>query len=325
MTHQLNLRPFHVPASVGSDIISVQDLGSILLYSGIYPLIWSLPEKYYPAVAHMFAKFVALFVRRHAQTVCRNRASVGDRIPPEKTNPFYIRYLMNLILARFFLLRCHHPSGWHPEVNVEGCKHIEKALTLGKGVILWVAPFRFSSLVTKIAIRREGFKVSHLSSYAHPGSRTAIGCAMLNPICTKIECRHLAERVIIDRNGMVGRASPLDALSSRLQENKVVSVTVLPEGRRRVKVPFLDGQICLATGPAYLAIKSSTPILPVFTLRHSTGEFSTIVGSELRGNPNKKLDSQIDEMLVDFSARLEGYVLRWPDQFPWNRFSLPER
>jgi lauroyl/myristoyl acyltransferase len=304
-----------------TDIVSVQDLRTILLYSGICPLAWSLPEKYYPTVAHEFAEVVVRLSRRRAQRLCRNRELVDNRNPPEETNAFYTRYIVNHILEKFFLLRCHHPDGWHPEVSVKGRKHIERALTLGKGVILWVVPFRFSSLVTKIAIRREGFRVSHLSLYSHPGSGTAIGCTMLNPIRTKIECRYLAERVIIDRNGMVGRASPLDALSSRLQENKVVSVTVGMTGRRRANIPFLDGQICLATGPAYLAIKSSAPIIPVFTLRHSTGEFSTIVDTELRGTLNKNMDAQIEEMLVDFSTRLEGYVLRWPDQFPWNAFS----
>jgi len=250
----------------------------------------------------------------------RIKTLVGDRIPFDAQTAVYTGHVANLILEKAFLLRCYRPGGWDPKVRVIGCEHINKALVAGRGVILWVMPLRFNDLVTKIAIAREGFKVGHLSRYYHGGSSTVFGGAFLNPIKTRVECRYLAERIVVDRNGTVENSRPVDVLFSRLNENKIVSITVGNAGRRKENIPFLDGQICLATGPAYLAIKSSAPILPVFTVRQNSGEFLTTVGPELPVKPNTDQKDQIEAMLASISARVEDYVLEWPDQIPWPFF-----
>jgi lauroyl/myristoyl acyltransferase len=115
----------------------------------------------------------------------------------------------------------------------------------------------------------------------------------------------------------VGSVSSLEALSDRLKNNKVVSITVGMSGKRRITVPFMDSQICLATGAVCLALQTSAPILPTFTLRHSSGKFLTTTESELLADQDKKLDTRIEGMLTDFVSRIEPYLLRWPDQFPW--------
>lgn len=298
-------------------IVDVNDCYTMLVYTGIGLFGVALPETHLSTTATMCATLMSRHIRSREEVIDRFKMLVGDRIPFNAQTALYTGYVANIILERAFLLRCYRHGGWDPKVRVIGREHIDKALVAGHGVILWVLPLCFSGLVTKIAIAREGFKVRHLSRYYHGGSGTVVGGALLNPIRTRVECRYLAERIVIDRNGMVGNSRPVDVLSSRLNENEIVSITVGNKGRRKENVSFLDGQICLATGPAYLALKSSAPILPVFTVRHNSGEFLTTVGPKLRVMPNTNRKSQIEAMLADFSAHVEDFFLEWPDQFPW--------
>lgn len=299
------------------NIVNVKDCYSMLFYAGVCPFGFALPEAQLSTTAAMTAALMSRHIRSRDEAINRFNLLVGDRIPFHTQTALHTGYVANTILERAFLLRCYRPGGWNPTVRVTGCEHIDHALAAGRGAIFWVVPLTFSSLVTKIAIAREGYMVRHLSRYYHGGTDTAFGEVLLNPIRTRVECRYLAERIVIDRNGMVGDARPIDVLSSHLNENKIVSIMVGNAGRRKENISFLDGQICLATGPGYLALKSSAPILPVFTVRHNSGEFLTTVGPELRVTPNTNRKSQIEAMLANFSAHVEDYFLKWPDQFPW--------
>lgn len=217
----------------------------------------------------------------------------------------------NFHQTRLQMLRCHRFGSWRPRIAFEGREHVERALAAGRGGILWVAPFVFSDLVTKMALHRQGLSVSHLSRPQHGLSPTPFGQRFFNPLWTSVERRYLGERLV-----MVGEGSrALRDLILRLRENRLVSISVGVEGARRRSLPFLGGTLNLADGAARLARRSGAALLPVFTVRVADGSFVTTVEAPPDVAANVEPDEATERLVAHEVALLESYVLRWPDPF----------
>ena len=104
-------------------------------------------------------------------------------------------------------LRCHRPGGWSPSIRLQGREHLDAALSAGRGVILWVTPTAYASLITKMTLHLEDLAPHHLSRWYHGASRSRWGVRLLNPIQRRAEDLYLAERVSIGEH-----QSPLRAL-----------------------------------------------------------------------------------------------------------------
>jgi lauroyl/myristoyl acyltransferase len=295
-------------------VIDRKDLGLLGLLPALALLAWTTPEPLWPAFANRVAGLrLALRRARAADEVARLAAVAGARPLALTPAQCWRAQLANNYLAWMALLRCWRPGGWRPAVRLEGRAQIEAALAQGQGAILWVAPFAFSDLVTKLALHEAGFAVSHLSRDTHGFSTTRFGRRVLNPIQTRVERRYLAERLAMSDERTVG---PLRELALRLKQNHLVSITVAATGQRSRLVPFLDGYIRVATGALALAWQSGAPLLPVFTLREPDGRFVTRVAEPLRAEQDRARDPAIDRMLAAYVALLETAVLASPDQFP---------
>jgi lauroyl/myristoyl acyltransferase len=181
-------------------------------------------------------------------------------------------------------------------------------------VVLWVAPFVYSDLVAKKGLHEAGFRVSHLSRPRHGFSRTRFGIRILNPIWTRIEDRYLEERVRVGN----GSGSALERLRARLQENRIVSITVGDEARRTVRVAFFDIGLRLATGPLHLARTAKAVLLPVFAVRKDREALEVHVESPLCGAAGDDGDGFYETAALGYAERLERYVLAYPNQ--WQQF-----
>ncbi|MDX6752155.1 lysophospholipid acyltransferase family protein [Geminicoccaceae bacterium 1502E] len=216
----------------------------------------------------------------------------------------------NFRLRQLQILRAHRPGRWQPPVRLEGAEHVTAALAAGRGAILWVASFVFSTLLTKLTCRAAGLEVSHLSRAYHGYTSSRLGCRLLNPVQRRAEDRYLAERIVIPRNG--APVAAMRQLTQRLRENRVVSITVDSEGTTPLAAPFFAGTLRPANGALKLAASSGAPLLPVVTVRRPDGVFYTIIGSPLpveRGRPEQGAQA--------LARALEPAALAHPDQFFW--------
>ena len=293
--------------------IDRKDLGLLGLLPALALLAAATPERAWPVLADRLAGLrLALRGARTAEEVARLAAVVGARPLGRAPAQCWRAHLANNYLAWMVLLRCRGRAGWRPAARLEGAAQIEAALARGQGGILWVAPFAFSDLVTKLALHEAGYAVAHLSRDTHGFSTTRFGRHVLNPIQTRVERRYLAERLVMSDERSVG---PLRELTACLRQNRLVSITLAATGRRTRQVPFLDGCIRIATGALALAWQTGAPILPAFTLREPDGRFATRIEDAIHADPGLVREAAMDRMLTTYVALLEGYVLRSPDQF----------
>lgn len=216
-------------------------------------------------------------------------------------------------LERLQLLRYHRPGSWRPRIEVVGKAHLEHALVRGKGAILWIAFATFSDMISKVALREQGYGVWHLSRHTHGHfSSTRFGLRYLNPIRTSLECRYLAGRVVIDPAEPKAALARLEKL---LCDNQVVSVTLGAEARRVTLAPFGPGQMPLAGGAPSLAIKSGAALLPVFTQRRADGSFLVTIEPPLDIAKGLNQKEQIAHLIASEAALLYRYFERLPTQF----------
>ncbi|MGF1609106.1 MAG: hypothetical protein ACFCUQ_06905 [Kiloniellales bacterium] len=216
-------------------------------------------------------------------------------------------------LERIQLLRYHRPGSWRPQIEVAGKDNLARALAEGKGAILWVTYTTFSDMISKIGLREQGYDVWHLSRHTHGHfSSTRFGIRFLNPIRISLECRYLADRVVIDP------ADPRAAMA-RLQElladNQVVSITLGAEARRVTLAPFGPEHLPLAGGAPSLALKSGAALLPVFTERRADGSFLVTIEPPLEAPPGLGREDQVAQLIAGNSALLYRYFARLPAQY----------
>jgi lauroyl/myristoyl acyltransferase len=235
------------------------------------------------------------------------------RVEPAVLDRMPAMNLAHRYVARMQGFREYRPGGWHPEIQVVGTEHIEAALARGHGVVLWVAEFAYSDLVTKKGLHEARYMVSHLSRPSHNISPTRFGIRVLNPVWTRIENRYLAERVTIRDND--SRAA-MATLRARLKENRVVSITVGLQARRAADVDLLSAKLRLATGPLHLARTMNAVLLPVFTVMRETGTMVVNVESPLMTGGDDQ-EEPYEAVAQRYARMLEPYLLHYPDQ--WNQ------
>lgn len=207
--------------------------------------------------------------------------------------------------SRLYGLREYRPGQVEHRVRLSGAEIIHEGLAQARGVILWVAPFVFGSLVTKIALKQAGFVVSHLSRPTHGFSESRFGVRWLNPIWTKVEERYVSRRIVMHPSRQI---TALRDLTQRLANNEVISITVGDEGIQTVTVPFLQADLCLATGPITLAAATGAWLVPVFTVRDSSRRFVVEVQSHLDVPTQGSRDQRTTLVAERYAARLAPFA-----------------
>lgn len=200
--------------------------------------------------------------------------------------------------ARMQVLRCHRFGTWKPAVKLIGGEHVERALSAGKGAVLWVAPFVYSDLMTKVACHQRGLLTTHLSRRDHPISGTRLGTKLLNPIWTSIERRYIAERVVMAPGQT---AAALRELVRRVRANQLISITaVAASGQKTYSARFLNGKLRVAGGAPSLAQRSGAALLPVFTILDAEGAFVTTIHPSIRAPDGLDADAAMQHVVAQW-------------------------
>jgi lauroyl/myristoyl acyltransferase len=294
--------------------MNANDILEVIRIPVLMAVSWAFPEQYWGSFANVVVRLMAkLRSKRHKALRRHQRRLFGGRIDPILLDGMGVAHVVDQYVSRMKAFRDYRPGGWRPDVTVKGTEHIAAARAQGHGVVLWVAPFVYSDLVTKKALHEAGCKVSHLSRPDHGFSSSRFGIRILNPIWTRIEDRYLLERVRLQDGPGLGSA--LAVLRRRLQEKQIVSITATRHARRTVCVTFLNAELHLPIGPVRLARAANAVLLPVFTIRTDAGKFVVTIDDPLAGPTAGSGDEPPEAVIRRFARTLEGYALNYPSQW----------
>lgn len=287
-------------------LIDARDILNALLFAGLAPAAWLLPERTWESVARACARVHLALRGPAANALGGHPVLVAHGLTPEMLERIVLAGTYEEILQT---LREHGPGGWKGSIRLVGRDHLDRALASQHGAVLWVAPCNFAELNVKKVLHAAGHPISNLRSHIHPYSSTRFGRAVLNPVRTSVENRFLARTVTLRPDN--GPAA-LRELQSCLGENCVVSITANSSGDRPCRLPFLGGTLNLALGAAALARIAKAPLLPVFASPSQEGVFDVEVEQALEpieGLGGRKRDEQF---AAAYASRLEAFVRRRP-------------
>jgi lauroyl/myristoyl acyltransferase len=291
------------------------------------PVAWMLPERlaWWPV-----SRLLSIAIARIRPGITRLRVDMlRHALGPRSANVDLPRLRVDVMATymeeRLEILRAYRPGGWRPKLELQGREHLEAALAAGHGAVLWMAPFSYADLVTKMALHRAGFAVSHLSAFSRGFSPNScwqwtcswFGMKVLSPLRTWVEDRYARERVVVPLDGGLGY---LRTLGHRLAGNGVVSIRAGEMGQRTLEVPFLQGSLRLASGAPSLALAAQAELLPVCCVRRGPGDFVVEIEPALRPGAHRNRRDAVDHLTRQFAARLEQWVLRQP--FLWSGWYL---
>ena len=177
-----------------------------------------------------------------------------------------------LRLDQLGYLRSHAPGGWRADLTLDGLEHLHGALAAGRGAILWVAPTVFAPLLASCAARGGLSPAPFEPSGPRFLQPVAVG-RLLNQLRTRIEDRHLAERVLLGQGNEAQAA--LRRIGALLRGNAVVSITVGRNGTRVADAALMGGRLQVASGAPHLAMRLGAALLPTTVWRTAAGGFVT--------------------------------------------------
>ncbi len=290
---------------------------SISLGDAMFPLrlllqtaiAWFCPESSWHRIAPLIARVKQAIRSITSET---SSANVGPA-PTSLSRDAQLRRYARGFESNLQLLKCYRPGGWAPTIRTVGLEHLEASLEKGSGVVLWMGNFTAYSLVGKMALHQAGHRVTHLSEPYHGFSITRFGVLFLNPVCTCIENRYIADRILISDH------RPEDMkhlLLEKLQQNGIISITAsAATSKTPVTGRILGKDTMLAVGALTLAYAARSAVLPVFPIQTGTGQFTVTIMPDIANRDATCKKEFVDAALETYFPQLESFVRM--DQSQW--------
>lgn len=289
--------------------VTTADLSAIakLLLLGV--VSWLVPMNWLWPISRSIGRTATFWHRGKS----RNGGFIGGLIAaheaPWAAPDVFTRYQDHRRETRLMVLGLNRPGRhWRPIVRCKGLDHLRSSLERGSGTILWVSGFAYTEIITLMALQQVGIPIHQLSRPEHGFSTSPFGISWLNPLWIRIERQFNAKKIVILNNDA---ATALRLLRKLLAANGIAWISVGPEARRMLHIPFLRGTISLPTAPLRLARISRAALLPVFTIRASDGAYDVTIERPLDVNS----DVTYASAARSYAAMLEQYVGAHPAQW----------
>lgn len=234
-------------------------------------------------------------------TLANARRILGPAAPEAEC-----RRLAKAVVANFYLFCCDVARAASRPVedlarqieSIDGAEHFRAAQAVGNGLLVVTA---------------------HMGSFE-------VGITALKQQASRVHVvfrRDSAGRFERQRSGLRKRLGvvevPVDegwTLWMRLRDALLAGETVVLQGDRVMPgqkgraVPLLGGTMLLPTGPAKLAAMTGAPIVPIFTVRSSSGRVRVIIEPPILVAPGED-----EAALGKIATVLERYVKTYPEQW----------
>jgi len=194
------------------------------------------------------------------------------------------------------------PENLDRYVTFEGRENLEEALGKGKGVFVLTAHFGnweiLSSAVTILFNRS--------AVVARPADYKP-----LDRVINELRTLHGAE--------IIPKQRAMRQIMSAVKQEKIVGILLDQnvDWYEGVFVPFLGRWACTNKGLALIAMRTRTPVVPVFPVRQKDGRYRIIVEKEIGLKDTGDKNGDVDVNTEIFTRVIERYVKKYPDHWFW--------
>ena len=202
-------------------------------------------------------------------------------------------------VAHVFRMRPHNVDKY---VLFEGLEHLINAMSKKKGVFILTGHFGNWELMSAAISTR----FSNTAVVARPADYAPVD-RMLS------ELRSLYGTEIIPKQKGMRRILTL------VKENKLVGILLDQnvDWYEGAFVPFLGRWACANKGLALLALRTGTPVVPVFSVRQRDGRYRVIFEREVELVRTGDKTKDVEDNTALFTAIIESFVRRYPDHWFW--------
>ena len=277
----------------------------MIQYRAFVTLQWvmaRLPRALAYALAIVVARFAFVFARKARRTLEGNLRVALPHLAPREVKAVAYRNFRNhskayADLMRLPVVRVEELRGL---LHVEGLEHLEAARARGKGVMVvsahmgsWeVAAAIWSATIAPVSLFAEELEPTELYDW-YRRTRARLGISVLP--ATRSGLRKVLEA--LDANEMVVTAIDRDLVGTG------------------VEVDFFGRPARIPEGPAAIALKRGTPLLPVCVLRNPDDTYQALgwppIFAERTGDHHADV-RRVTQMLV---RHLEAIICAHPDQW----------
>jgi amino acid adenylation domain-containing protein len=286
-------------------LIAPSDLAKLALLPAAILTAKLVPETQWRRTADLFGLLLTVLRSRQYRALGQEIARQCDGFAGPADGRTVLRGIRSGSFE-LWLRKLTSPTSWKAPLALIGQQHIERGLSRGRGVVLWLSPVKFTGVVGHQAVHQAGYPVNMLSRPEHGLSPTVFGQRFLNRFAYRgLGPAHVKRIVMIDD----GQAA-IETLRGLLRDNRIVAIVAAAATDQPLRYRFLGGEIELASGPPRLALATGAALLPVYAHRHAEG-YQVLVNPPLEPDDTAK-DTAIESLLSQFINQLERFVRQYP-------------
>ncbi len=282
---------------------------SMWTYRALYGVVWLIsliPFRMGQSLGRMLGNISALVLKRRIKASLDNlRYVFGERMPEGeliKLNGRIVAHFAQMLFEAPHILRLNR-TNLNRYVIFENEDALTRAVAKGRGVFILTAHFGNWELMSAATALR-----------LNTGNAVVVRPADFEPadrLLTTLRSRFGTE--------IIPKRRAMKKLLAAKKENKVVGILLDQnvDWYEGVFVPFLGKQACTNKGLALVALRTGSPVIPIFSVRQPDGRYRIIFENEvaLRRTGDKIKDTEENTAL--FTQIIEKYVCQYPDHWFW--------
>lgn len=279
-----------------------------MMYRLIHLIVLLLSYIPFP-VGQFLGKMLGLFftmipLQRTAISFDHIQRSFGDSMDREgakRLNRKVLRHFGQVLFEVPHILRLG-PNNLSQYVTFDNEKNLIEAMKKGKGVFVLTGHFgNWELMAAAVSVRFGGTAV-----VARP-----IDFQPLDRLVNKLRSRFGTQ--------VISKQRAMRQVMAAIKANRTVGILLDQnvDWYEGVFVNFLGRRACTNKGLALMAMKTGTPVIPVFSIRQSDGRYRIVFEKEVALIRTGDKTKDMEENTALFTRVIEKYVRRYPDHWFW--------
>jgi len=275
------------------------------MYGGV-KLLSLIPIRSGQSIGRILGRVLAGALKRRVTSSLNNLRYVFGRTLSEAEliglNGRIIAHFAQMLFEVPHILRLR-PENVNRYVVFENEEALIRAVAKGRGVFVLTGHFgnwEFMSAATALHLHAKNAVVVRPADFG-PADR----------LLTNLRSRFGTE--------IIPKQRAMKRLLSAEKENKVIGILLDQnvDWYEGVFVPFLGKRACTNKGLALVALRTGSPVVPIFSVRQPDGRYRIIFEDEVVLKRTGDKISDIEENTAIFNQIIEKYVRRHPDHWFW--------